>query len=72
MQTILPLSKMSTKEKIQVMEAIWDDLCKDEDSYASPSWHENILQEREENIKRGDDKFVDWEQAKKDIRDTIS
>lgn len=72
MQTILPLSKMSTKEKIQVMEAIWDDLCKDEDNYASPSWHENILQEREESIKRGDDKFVDWEQAKKDIRDTIS
>lgn len=68
----LPLNKMSTEEKINAMEAIWDDLCKNEGAYKSPSWHENILHEREESIKSGDDKFVDWEQTKKDIQDKVS
>lgn len=72
MQTALPLEKMSTEEKIQVMELIWDDLCKNEESLTSPLWHGEILQEREEKIKKGGDKFVDWEEAKKHIRDSVS
>ena len=72
MLVTLPLNKMSIEEKIKAMDAIWDDLCKNEDAYVSPSWHENILHEREHNLKKGDDKFADWEQAKKDIRDTVS
>ena len=71
MQTTLPLDKMSTEEKIQAMESIWDDLCKNEESLLSPFWHGEILQEREEKIKKGSDKFVDWEKAKKHIRDSI-
>lgn len=72
MQVTLPLEKMSTEEKIQTMETLWDDLCKRADSLLSPSWHKDILQEREERIKNGDDEFVDWEKAKKHIRDTVS
>jgi len=71
MQVTLPLEKMSTEEKIQTMETLWDDLCKRADSLLSPSWHKDILQEREERIKSGDDEFVDWEKAKKHIRDTV-
>ncbi len=65
----LPLEKMSTEEKIQTMETIWDDLCKKADSLSSPSWHEGILHEREERIKNGDEEFVDWDKAKKYILD---
>ncbi len=72
MLVTLPLNKMSIEEKIKTMEAIWDDLCKNEDAYASPSWHENILHERENSILKGDDKFTDWGKAKKDIRDKTS
>ena len=72
MQITLPLDEMSTEEKIQTMETLWDDLCKKADSLSSPSWHKDILQEREKRIKNGNDEFVDWEKAKKDIRDTIS
>ena len=72
MQITLPLDEMSTEEKIQTMETLWDDLCKKADSLSSPSWHKDILQEREKSIKNGNDAFVDWEKAKKDIRDTIS
>jgi len=68
----LPLEQMSTEEKIQTMETIWDNLCKKADSLSSPSWHRNILHEREMRIKNGGEKFVDWDKAKKYIRDKTS
>ena len=40
------------------------------DSISSPSWHKNVLQEREEQIKTGVDEFMDWDKAKKQIKET--
>ena len=68
----LPLTNMSIEEKIQTMEALWDDLCKNADSIKSPSWHHDILMDRERMIKAGDDEFEDWDYAKKNIRDSVS
>jgi len=67
----LPLEKMSIEEKIQAMETIWENLCTKADSLTSPPWHEKILNEREQGIKRGDEEFVDWDTAKKNIRNEI-
>ncbi len=72
MAVTLPLDTMSVEEKLQTMESIWDDLCKKENSISSPPWHENILNEREEDLKRGEDQFVDWETAKNNIKNDIS
>ena len=72
MEVTLPLEKMSTEEKIQTMETIWNDLCKKADSISSPSWHEKVLHSREEGIKNGDDDFVDWNKAQKNMQDSIS
>jgi len=30
------------------------------------------LKDREEKIKQGKEEFIDWEQAKKDIRNSVS
>ncbi len=68
----LPLESMSIEEKIQTMESIWEDLCTKADNVPSPPWHEKILNNREEGLKRGKDQFVDWETAKKNIRNDIS
>jgi len=40
--------------------------------FSSPAWHENILKEREQSLREGKDKFVDWDQTKKDIWDSVS
>ena len=72
MEVSLPLDKMTTEEKIQTMETLWDDLCKKAESIPSPSWHKKVLQEREDKIKKGEEKFIDWSSAKKHIRDNIS
>ena len=72
MEITLPLEQMSIEEKIQTMEIIWNDLCKRAGSISSPSWHKSILKEREEHIKKGEDEFIDWDKAKKNIRDGIA
>ncbi len=61
------LEEMTTKDKLKAMEQLWDDICRDLPDFSSPAWHEHILKEREQKLREGKDKFVDWDQAKKDI-----
>ncbi|PKN00037.1 MAG: addiction module antitoxin RelB [Elusimicrobia bacterium HGW-Elusimicrobia-2] len=65
----LHLEQMSIEEKVQAMETIWSDLCENADSLVSPSWHKNILREREDRVNSGDEKFVNWDKAKRYIQD---
>ncbi len=71
MSISIPLNKMSFEEKMQAMELLWDDLCHSSESIESPSWHKNILDEREQALIGGDDKFIDWEAEKKNIKKKI-
>jgi hypothetical protein len=68
----LPLEEMTTEDKIRAMETIWDDLCKKDENIISPSWHKDILDEREKAIENGKEEFIDWSEAKKQIEDKIS
>ncbi len=68
----MDINKMTTQEKLMAMEMLWDDLCKNAPEMASPAWHEDILKEREKSILEGKDEFIDWDQAKKDIWDSIA
>ena len=68
----LSVEKMSIEEKFQTMETIWDDLCKKADSISSPSWHEKVLNDRENGISNGEDIFVDLKTAKKNIENSIA
>ena len=43
----LPLDQMSFEEKLQAMEALWEDLSREPDRIESPSWHEDVLKETE-------------------------
>lgn len=67
----LNIGEMSTEEKMQAMELLWDDFCRRQPDFSSPAWHEDILNQRAESVREGKDKFVDWEQAKKEIRESL-
>lgn len=71
MNITLLIEQMSIEEKIRAMETIWDDLCKQADSLLSPSWHAKVLHEREKQEREEDVEFMDWDKAKKHIRDTL-
>ena len=68
----LKLEEMTTEKKLRAMEALWDDICWSTQDLPSPPWHEDILKKREQGLNDDKDRFVDWNQAKKDIRDSIS
>ena len=68
MEITLPLAQMSTAEKLQVMEILWADLSRHEEQFESPAWHEDVLREREQNLRVGQEKPLDWETAKAQLR----
>jgi len=69
---MLQLDQMTLEEKLGAMEALWDDLCRHEDQIQSPPWHEEILREREKRVQSGQETFIDWEAAKKELRDRLT
>ena len=68
MVTTLQIEQMSRIEKLQVMEAIWADLSKSENDVESPVWHEVALKETERVLADGNERIIDWEEAKKELR----
>ena len=68
---VLQLDKMTTADKIRAMESLWDDLCKHADAVVSPSWHKDILSQREKSAAKGKEKFNDWDREKKRIRKSL-
>ena len=69
MSTTLPLEQMTTEEKLRIMEEIWADLARNEAAFESPAWHEAVLKERRRRRESGEDILIDWETAKKQLRD---
>jgi len=67
MSITVPLKNMSFEEKIQTMELLWDDLCHSSDAIESPSWHKDILINREQALNEQNDEFINWETAKNNI-----
>ncbi len=68
MATTLDLQTMSTAEKLRLMEDLWQNLSTDERSVPSPAWHGDVLAERERLISSGEESYIDWEIAKKQLR----
>jgi putative addiction module component (TIGR02574 family) len=67
MQTPVDLKEMSLPDKLRLMEALWDELCRREEDVPVPEWHKELLDERERQVKEGQAKFIDWETAKERI-----
>ncbi|MGI8906983.1 MAG: addiction module protein [Candidatus Sumerlaeaceae bacterium] len=67
----LPLEQMSVEEKLRAMEEIWASLEKNADDLPSPAWHAEELRKTEERVAAGESKFIDWEEAKEQIRQRI-
>ena len=67
----LPLSTMSVQDKLSAMETLWDELCRDDSQIESPAWHEAILQDRAAKVQAGTEVFMDWEKAKRNLRERL-
>lgn len=72
MELALPLDQMTVEEKLRALERIWEDLRRHEADLPSPLWHGEILDARETQARTGAERFAEWEEAKRRIRDTVS
>lgn len=63
----VPLDKMTVEEKLRLMEEIWADLSRNPDDIPIPEWHLQILREREQLVKEGKAKYLDLDEAMKEV-----
>ncbi len=70
MDLTLPIEQMTTAEKLRALEALWESLCRRPDDVPSPSWHADVLKDREKRVQSGSSQFIDWTAAKQNLRDT--
>ncbi len=68
MEHSINIGRMSKEEKLIIMEKIWEDLSTDDTALESPIWHQQELQRTEERLRAGQEKIMDWEEAKKELR----
>lgn len=53
------------------METIWQELSIDEQEIEVPESHKKMLDKRAELVERGEAEFLDWEDAKRDIKKVV-
>jgi len=68
MQNTIEIKHLSREEKLMVMEAIWEDLLNEDEPVKSPDWHKKALQKTEHGYCSGQEKILDWQDVKKELR----
>jgi putative addiction module component len=65
MSVSIQIDQMTLAEKLRTMETLWDDLCRRDADVPLPSWHKEILDERERLVQQGKARFSHWKDARK-------
>jgi len=66
--SIAEIQALPRIEKIKLMEQIWADLSLDDQALESPVWHHAELEETEKRLAAGQERVLDWAEAKKRLR----
>jgi putative addiction module component (TIGR02574 family) len=61
---IAEIKKLPLNEKLQIMEALWDDLKHNAESLPATEWQMKLLDERQEAVERGEEKILEWDEIK--------
>jgi putative addiction module component (TIGR02574 family) len=71
MSADLAIESMTLTEKLALMERLWSNLSRRPEEIPSPEWHGEVLAERIAAVREGRTEFVDWDAAKKRLRDRL-
>jgi putative addiction module component (TIGR02574 family) len=58
----LPLS-----EKLQIMEALWEDLRSRAEGVPVPEWHKELLDARRKAVEAGQESILEWDEVKRSL-----
>jgi hypothetical protein len=67
-QTTPSIEEMTVTQKLQLMEALWQDLTRPPEHFDPPEWHREVLEERQRAVQNGETEYIDWDDAKKQLR----
>jgi putative addiction module component (TIGR02574 family) len=67
MEKRFELNDLSIPEKIQLMEVLWNDLISSS-GYELSEWHTEELRRRQNAVAEDKESYLDWNEAKKNIR----
>ena len=62
--SIAEVKQLPFAEKLQIMEAIWEDLRAQAERVAVPQWHRDLLDERRKAVEQGGEELLDWDSIK--------
>jgi hypothetical protein len=65
----IALDQMTVPEKIQLMEALWADLSLHAETVELPAWHGQVLHETGQRVATGKEPSLEWEVAKRELRE---
>lgn len=68
MADAVDIKNLSREEKLRIMEAIWEDLSREDEQVESPDWHRRELDDTQRRLEDGQETVVDWDTAKKELR----
>ena len=71
MSTEISLDKMTVADKLALMERLWEDLSRQPENVPSPEWHGDVLAQRMAAVRDGRTDFVDWDDAKRRLRERL-
>jgi hypothetical protein len=65
------IRQMPLSDKLAMLEALWEEISSEPDQVEIPQWHKDILDERLMAAERGEVEIIDWEIAKKQVRELV-
>ena len=68
MITDAEIENMSREEKLRAMEALWQEISKEDPAPESPAWHAEVLKQTGSRVAAGTEQVVDREEAKRRLR----
>jgi putative addiction module component (TIGR02574 family) len=65
--TVTEIRNLPLNEKLQIMEAIWEDLRSRAEAVPVPDWHKKLLDARRKAVDEGREGVFDWDEVKKSL-----
>ncbi len=70
-KTIPAIEDMTGAQRIELMEELWKAMSQPREEYEVPERHKRILKERRAAVECGEIEYIDWDEAKRQIRSQI-
>ena len=66
------VANMSQEEKFRAIDVLWSSIVSSSGAYEPPAWHEAVLRERRRRVAEGEEIFIPWEEAKRQLQEEFA